>query len=253
MNTDRIDPATELEPLHVVLPIRTVSGGKARLGQALDAEEREELVLGLLLHTLAVLETWPVERRIHIVSPDPLVAVTAGRTGAVGRSGFVAQEGAEARQGTVATVHRQPDEGLNAGVALGIGVALAQGASSLLVLPGDLPDLSVDALDELLLAADAGVVAAGGGALVTIAPSDAGGGTNALLLRPPDVIAPAFGPASFEAHLRAAEAAGAAVQVVDHPQLGFDLDTPDDLERLDTTRLRELMALGRAALEGVGV
>jgi hypothetical protein len=43
------------------------------------------------------------------------------------------------------------------------------------------------------------------------------------------------------------------VQVVDHPQLGFDLDTPDDLERLDTTRLRELMALGRAALEGVGV
>jgi 2-phospho-L-lactate guanylyltransferase len=88
---------------------------------------------------------------------------------------------------------------------------------------------------------------------VAIVPADAGGGTNALLLYPPDVIAPSFGPDSFAAHLRAAEAAGAAVQVVSDPALGFDLDTPDDLERLDPTRLRELTELGRAAADGVGV
>ena len=128
-----------------------------------------------------------------------------------------------------------------------------EGARSLLVLPGDLPLLSVEALDELLMAADAGLVAAAGGPLVAIVPSDAGGGTNALLLRPPDVIAPAFGPGSFEAHLRAAAAAGAAVQVVSDPSLGFDLDTPDDLERLDPARLRELTALGRNTVDGVGV
>ncbi len=40
----------------------------------------------------------------------------------------------------------------------------------MLVLPGDLPYLSVEALDELLIAADAGVVAADGGPLVAIAP-----------------------------------------------------------------------------------
>ena len=38
---------------------------------------------------------------------------------------------------------------------------------------------------------------------------------------------------SFEAHLRAAALADASVQVIDDPLLGFDLDTPDDLERLD--------------------
>ncbi len=235
MTSDRPTPPTALEPIHVVLPMRTVSGGKARLGEALDAEEREELVLGMLLHTLDVLGAWPVCRRIHLVSPDPVLSV------------------ATSQAGVEVIVHRQRGEGLNEGIALGISAARVERATSLLVLPGDLPHLSVEALDELLTAADAGVVAAVGGALVTIVPSDAGGGTNALLLRPPDAIAPAFGPGSFEAHLRAAAAAGAAVQVVSDPALGFDLDTPDDLERLDPGRLRELTARGRNAVDGVGV
>lgn len=235
MTDDRPIPETALEPIHVVLPMRTVSGGKARLGEALDAEEREELVLGMLLHTLSVLGEWPVCRRIHLVSPDPVL-------------------GAATRQaGVEVTVHRQDGEGLNEGIRLGVSAARVEDAASLLVLPGDLPHLSVEALDDLLIAADAGMAAAGGEPLVAIVPSDAGGGTNALLLRPPDAIGPAFGPGSFEAHLRGAEAAGAAVQVVSDPVLGFDLDTPADLERLDPERLRELTALGRGAVDGVRV
>ncbi len=235
MTDDRPTPETALEPVHVVLPMRTVSGGKARLGEVLDAEEREELVLGMLLHTLEVLGAWPACRRIHLVSPDPVL------------------NAASSQAGVELSVLRQAGEGLNEGIRLGVSAARVEQATSLLVLPGDLPHLSIVALDELLTAADAGVVAAGGGALVAIVPSDAGGGTNALLLRPPDAIAPAFGAGSFEAHLRAAEAAGAAVQVVSDPSLGFDLDTPDDLERLDLARLRELTELGRRAIDGVGV
>ena len=218
-----------------MLPMRTVSGGKARLGEALDAEEREELVLGLLLSTLAVIADWPRCGRIHLVSPDPVLGAATTLAGAD------------------VVIHRQPGEGLNEGIVMGIAAAMVDGACSVLVLPGDLPYLSVAALDELVLAADAGLAAAGGGPLVAIAPSDARSGTNALLLRPPDVIEPLFGSDSFEAHLRAAEAADAAVQVVSDPALGFDLDTPEDLERLDPARLRELMAAGRRAVEGVGV
>ncbi len=235
MTADRTEPATTLEPIHVVLPMRTMSGGKARLGDALDAEEREELVLGMLLHTLAVLGAWHVCRRIHLVSPDPVLDV------------------ATRQAGVEVTVHRQEGEGLNEAIRLGISASVIEGAPSVLVLPGDLPDLSIDALDELVTAADAGLAAAAGGPLVAIAPADARSGTNALLLRPPRIIAPAFGDGSFETHLRAAESAGAAVQVISDSVLGFDLDTPDDLERLDPARLRELMELGRRAIDGVVV
>ncbi len=235
MTTDRPAPIIALEPIHVVLPMRSVSGGKARLGEALDAEEREELVLGMLLHTLAVLGRWQACRRIHLVSPDPVLDV------------------ATRQAGVEVSVHRQEGEGLNAGIGLGISAARIGSATSVLVLPGDLPHLSVESLEELVLAADAGLAAAAGGPLVAIAPSDARNGTNALLLRPPQVITPAFGDGSFEAHLRAADVAGAAVQVVSDSALGFDLDTPDDLERLDPARLRELMAMGRNAMDGVGV
>jgi 2-phospho-L-lactate guanylyltransferase (CobY/MobA/RfbA family) len=50
-------------------------------------------------------------------------------------------------------------------------------------------------------------------------------GTNGLC-SPTDAIAPGFGPASLERHLRAAEAAGASTQLVVDAALGFDLDTP---------------------------
>ncbi len=233
MTTDRLDAANGLEPIHVVLPMRTVSGGKARLGAALDAEEREELVLGMLLHTLAMLGAWRFCRRIHLVSPDPVLDAATSQTG------------------VAVSVHRQEGEGLNAGIGIGIDAAQTEGATSVLVLPGDLPYLSTEALDELIMAADAGLAAAAGGPLVAIAPADARSGTNALLLRPPEIIAPAFGDGSFETHLRAAESVGAAVQVVSDSVLGFDLDTPYDLERLDPTRLRELMELGRRAIDGV--
>jgi 2-phospho-L-lactate guanylyltransferase (CobY/MobA/RfbA family) len=65
-----------------------------------------------------------------------------------------------------------------------------------------------------------------------------------LLLAPPLIIEPHFGPESFEAHLRAAAGAQASVQIIDDPLLGFDLDTPDDLERLDLARRLELEQIG---------
>jgi 2-phospho-L-lactate guanylyltransferase len=231
-----------LAPIHVVLPLRSLSGGKARLGGAVDAEEREALILGMARRTVRVLLDWSACERILVVSPD------RGLLSAVCPD---AEPGPSAPTDRLITIV-QDGEGLGAAIVAGRTRALRDGAVSLLVLPGDLPELSAAALDELLDAADAGLAAAGGGRLVAIAPAGARGGTNALLLRPPDAIDPAFGDASFEAHLRAAARAGAAVQIVQDDVLGFDLDTPDDLERLEPGRLNELMRLGQDWEEAIG-
>ena len=219
---------TTLEPLHAVLPLRTLAGGKARLGEALDAEEREELVLGMLTQTLSLLSTWTPCVRVHVVTPDPAILRLVATP-------------------TVSTIS-QVGEGLNEGLALGLAAARAEGARSALILPADLPLLERASLDRLMDAADAALAAGAGRPLVAIAPSDARDGTNGMLLFPTDVIAPAFGFRSFEAHVRAAAAADATLQVVTDAGLGFDLDTPEDLEVLPAGLLGQLLHLGQAAM-----
>jgi 2-phospho-L-lactate guanylyltransferase len=216
-----------LAPLRVIVPIRSPADGKTRLGGALDAEEREELVLGMLRRTLAILRSWSPAVGVTVVSPDRSLLDVLGRAG-------------------VTTLH-QPDEGLNEGVRLARRQAIDEGATAVLVIPADLPHLDEPALDRLLEAADAALAAGGGAPLVVVAPSDARQGTNALLLAPPDVIEPCFGPASFEAHVRAAAARGASVQVVTDAALGFDLDTPEDIELLSEADLSALTRLGQTA------
>ncbi len=223
------EAAADLTRLHALVPIRSLADGKGRLGEALDAEEREALVLGLLARTLSVLAEVPAVQVVHVVSRDRLLLRLAERraTDAILESGPPAS-----------------GEGVNWALRLGLSAAGATGASAVLCLPADLAVLTVGAIERLLDAADAALTAGARRPMVVLAPSDARDGTNALLLSPPGVIEPAFGPSSLEAHLRAAAAVGASVQVVADPELGFDLDTPDDLERLDASRLVELIELG---------
>jgi len=219
--------STAFAPLFAIVPLRTLAGGKARLGGALDAEEREELVLGMLRRTLAVLADWAPAAQVLVVSPD--ASLLAGL------------------RGRGVTTIRQYGEGLNEGLQVARDAAVTAGARAVLIVPADLPHLDAAGLDRLLDAADAALAASGGGPLIVIAPSDARQGTNALLLAPPSVIEPSFGAASFEAHVRAAAHLGASVQVVQDPTLGFDLDTPEDLELLSQADLSSLMRLGQPA------
>ena len=221
----------DLSAVHVVVPLRGIESGKSRLGQALAAEEREVLVLGLLGRTLDVLAAWPHAQRIYLVTGDAM-------TGELAR-----------RARPEVTLVREPREGgLNAALRAARDAAVEAGATCVLMLPSDLPLLEVAALDRLLDGADAALAAGNGRPLMVVAPADARGGTNALLVSPPTLVEPSFGEASLEAHLRAAARVDATVQLVIDPQLGFDLDTPDDLERLDTELVLELERRGQELL-----
>jgi 2-phospho-L-lactate guanylyltransferase len=80
--------------------------------------------------------------------------------------------------------------------------------------------------------------------------SHEGLGTNALLRRPPEVVPTRFGGRSFQGHLDAASAAGASVDVLELPGIGFDVDTVADLQALGHTfrPSRTLVAAQRIGL-----
>jgi len=118
---------------------------------------------------------------------------------------------------------RQRKGGLNVGIDAGRNEALAAGASAVLILPIDLPEVSSAAIGDLLAALDRPRRP-----LVVIVPDRHGRGTNALLLAPPDAIDTCFGGDSRFAHAAAAEAVGAELIELGGP-LALDLDTPDDL------------------------
>ena len=193
-----------------VIPVGSLERAKSRLGANLDAEERRDLVLGLFDGTLAATAATAGIWRTYVVSPDEEVLELAGSRGA--------------------TVVRQVDRGLNRGLDEAREGARRAGATALLVLPADLPRVSPAAISEVLAVLDDEAPP-----LVAIVPDRHGRGTNALLLAPPDVIGFAFGGDSRAAHRHAAETAGARLVELDSP-LTLDLDTPDDLLIVQSTR-----------------
>jgi 2-phospho-L-lactate guanylyltransferase len=106
---------------------------------------------------------------------------------------------------------------------IGIRHALAEGFERAVLVPGDTPLVERDDLARLLAPAVPGVV---------IVPDRHGTGTNALVLTPPDAIAPSFGSGSFARHVALAEAAGVPHRVERASALELDVDTPGDLAEL---------------------
>lgn len=194
--------------LFAIVPIRGLEGAKSRLGEVLDAEERRDLVLDLLTRAIRAALRAPHVAEVIVVTPDPEAAGMARRLGA--RS--VLQAG----------------RGLNEGLDLARDEAVRRGALAILVVPADLPEASPTTIEAV-------VAAAGAGPVVALVPDRAGTGTNALLLAPPRIIPFAFGTDSRSAHGALAIAAGARLVEVASP-LSLDLDTPDDLLRLEAVR-----------------
>jgi len=186
-----------------VIPVGNLERAKSRLGGNLDAEERRDLVIGMLERTLAAVLATPSVAETLVVSPDEEVLAIAAAAGA--------------------RAIRQQSRGLNQGLEEAREVALRDGAGALLVLPGDLPDVSAQAIDEVLA-----VLGTDEPPVVALVPDRHGRGTNALLLAPPDVIDFAFGGDSRIAHRHAADAVCSRVVELGGP-LALDLDTPEDL------------------------
>ncbi len=190
-----------------VVPVKELWRTKSRLEPILDPGARAGLTLYMMGRVISALRGAGIEN-VCVVSPDRIVLDEARKRGAAPL--------------------RQESRGLNPALDEGRLWAMERGASALLVLPADLPLLDAEDVRAVL---ESAVEAPS----MTISPDGAHAGTNALLLRPPGALPFAFGPDSYEAHLRAARERGLDVRVRERPHLAFDLDTADDFTRLKGT------------------
>jgi 2-phospho-L-lactate guanylyltransferase len=188
-----------------VLPMKTFSEAKRRLRLQLSPGERRALVEAMFSDVLVALRRARMVERTIVVSADHIAQQIAAGYGA--------------------SVAADDDRGHNRAAAIGVQIAMEQGAERVLLVPGDCPAVSPAELDALV---GRPVV----GRSVLVVPDRHGTGTNALLITPPDALAPSFGPDSRKRHHDEATAANLDVEVVEVSSLALDVDTPDDLEAL---------------------
>jgi 2-phospho-L-lactate/phosphoenolpyruvate guanylyltransferase len=206
----------------IVLPVKALDEAKTRLAPVLAPLERAALTLAMLEDVIDVTvllpgwETW-------VLSPDEAVLEVAAKRGVTPIP--------EDQPPLTAAIHQAEEE------------ADARDASALAVLLPDTPLISPAALTRAVHTLGP----------VVIAPARDGSGTNLLLRRPPTAIPSTFGRDSYRKHMEAAAQNDVPFAVVEHPELAFDLDAPDDILTVLNARragrsrqvLRELDLSGR--------
>ncbi|MCC7098330.1 MAG: 2-phospho-L-lactate guanylyltransferase [Rubrivivax sp.] len=203
-----------------VVPVKRFAQAKQRLHARCDEALRHALARAMLEDVLDALAAARGLAGVLLVTADAEAADLARRRG-------------------MDVLEEAQPGGLNAAVTMAARHLRALGGRAMLVVPADAPGVSAAELEHL------STLHAQRRDAVTLVPSHDHGGTNALLLDPPGVMAPAFGADSFHRHLRRAHAAGLATSVLELPGLSLDLDHPRDLQRFvatpSDTRTRRLL------------
>ena len=196
---------------YAIVPVNVLRVSKTRLAKNLNASGRSGLSAAMLVDVLQTLRKVRQIRRIVVVSADYEVRRIA-------------------RVMRVYFLYEGKRRGLNKAVRLAIRDAKRRKFSTALVLPSDIPLITPREINRLLRLSE--------GFAVAITPSKDEGGTNALLLRPPEAISPAFGKNSFQRHLSIAHRKGFPARVVKLRGIASDVDEPADVASLRRLSLR---------------
>ena len=216
--------------LWVVVPVKPFNEGKSRLAACISPQQRHALNRELLTRTLAAINMAQIDAQIVVVSRDSNALTVAERAGSHALTEESLPSAAPTAHRGPATddlppsscsrVETEPESQLNAALTQAARYAAAHGATKVLVLPTDMPNLTAG--DVRTMASPSNLEPQ-----IIIAPSR-DGGTNALMLQPAQAIPFAFGRDSFLRHQRLAADAGIPVHVIESASLLFDIDLPED-------------------------
>ena len=205
-----------------IIPVKPLNRAKSRLATALSPEERYRLAESMLRHVLEVVRNTPQVIGTLVISRDSKALSIA-------------------REYDARTVLETGTPELNAALMRATQVVAGWGGDSVLVLPADLPLVSTADI--------ANIITLGRGfPAIVLATDQHGDGTNALFMRPPGLIAYAYGPGSYERHKQLAAEAGVEAKLYYSDQLALDVDISTDLDEYRrTATLAEQDRLGMLA------
>ncbi len=190
--------------LWAIVPVKPLRRGKSRLSGVLSLEARTALNHYLLSNTLEILASVPEIEYSLVVSRDPEALTIAREYGA-------------------RTVQEQGSPQLNTALTRATMVALSHSVQGVLIVPADLPLLTIDDIHAV-------VIRGINPPVVVITPDRHRQGTNALLIAPPGLIHYEYGPGSYQKHCSQAEKIGARLEVCERGSVALDIDFPEDLE-----------------------
>jgi 2-phospho-L-lactate/phosphoenolpyruvate guanylyltransferase len=189
----------------ILIPVKHLARAKQRLAAWFDQEARTQLAQTMLLDVCETVAQICDRMPISLVTSDPFAIELAQRF-----------------HFEVMSDHDNPGE--TEAIARATRVCVARGAESTLVIPGDIPLITVPELEQILAAAPSeGTV---------LVPDAAGRGTNAAFRRPADLFPLSFGNDSFKPHLAAAHTTGMPCVTLTLPGIALDVDNPSNLRDL---------------------
>ncbi len=195
-----------------ILPVKRFVTAKSRLASILGCQARARLARVMYEDVLETLVECSCLTGIIVVTPERDAAAGAERHGAK-------------------VVFEARDSDINAALRTAIDHLDGDAEIGVVIVPSDLPHLSVQAIETAVAAISRPVSMA-------IAAARADGGTNLLACRPAATVPLCFGPSSFLRHRRAAQQAGITVRELQVPELLLDIDRPDDLQAFRALQTR---------------
>lgn len=189
----------------VVIPVKPLNRAKSRLAGVLSATQRVEFALMMYQHVLSLAIQLKAVSGILVISRDSKVLSIAREQG-------------------VRTIQETKNSALNPALQRATEVVKLWRANSVLVLPVDLPFITLDDIHQML---EMGRTSED---CIVIATDYEKDGTNALLVRPPGLIEYSYGDGSFARHVAMAREKRASVHVYQSDTIAIDVDTPEDLE-----------------------
>jgi 2-phospho-L-lactate guanylyltransferase len=193
-----------LMSVFAIVPIKGLSASKRRLSSFLSIQDRRILIETMLFDVLTALKSSKIQQ-IVIVSSDLAVQSLADKSNVFFFS--------------------PSHNGLNPAIEEATAWCIQNHASSVLVVPGDIPFLRSEDVNRIIqLGTDKNPI-------VVLSPSN-NGGTNALFQNPPNLVLPNFGHGSFAKHCNQAQIKGVCIKVYFSSAVALDIDSLIDLWRV---------------------